>query len=966
MKDIKLNSKKIICFAMTLLVLAIVFGVVKAEPVKAATPNYQIRIMSSPPSSFETIPSSDITPKVGTGFYLLVYDKNRTTTMKSGELYAGNQKLFDSGNTSAINWFWNNEKYGVTKAGTLNFKAIITKRDGSKVTITKDVNITILTKYTVSYHANGGSGAPSSQTKEYGKTLTLSSTKPTRTGYDFQGWATSSTASSASYKAGGSYTDNKAVTLYAVWKLKEYKVTYNANGGSGAPSAQTKYHGKTLTLSSTKPTRTGYTFQGWATSSTASGAAYNAGGSYTDNKAVTLYAVWKLKEYKVAYHANGGSGVPLSQTKYHGKALTLSDTEPTRTGYIFQGWATSSTATSKEYSAGGSYTGNKAITLYAVWKLEPRRYTIAYNANGGKNPPFSQAKTHGETLILSNMIPTRTGYEFLGWAEDQEASSVAYNAGDKYEKDSDATLYAVWKLIEKQYEKSAADMRGPQEKTDGTIEWDCIWFGNYKQSADGNGGFKKKPIKWRVLSVSGNDAFLLADRSLDCKKYHETDESVTWETCTLRGWLNNEFINEAFSPDEQQAIQATHVVNEDNSEYGTEGGNDTTDRIYLLSIEEAGKPAHGFSSDYDADDAERCSKNTDYASEQGAHASEDSDYKGNGWWWLRSSGSPSNCAAYVNDDGYVYRNGDNVSYDCDAVRPVLHLNLESSCWSYAGMVSGKETVEEKVPTYKISYDANGGIGAPSPQTKLYDETLKLSGMIPTKAGFDFLGWSESKTAGIATYKAGDGYANNGSMTLYAVWKERSKADASQDQNAGTAKDEGKQRKEQTISASSKKLTYKGKTVALKAKTSGDGTLSYESSNKKVVTVSASGTVTPKECGSAKITIKAAETEEYKAQEKTITVKVTLKKPVLKLKGMGRSSVKASWKKVPGASGYKVYRYDTKKKKYVCVITKKTKQRSATARIAKKGKVYQFKMRAYRKVGKKTLYGPYSKIVKIRW
>ncbi len=147
--------------------------------------------------------------------------------------------------------------------------------------------------YTVSYDANGGSGAPASQTKTKDVALTLSSTKPTRTGYKFLGWAASKTATSAQYQPGGSYTANAAVTLYAVWKENDYTVSYDANGGTGAPAAQTKKHGTALTLSSTKPTRTGYMFLGWAASKTATSAQYQPGGSYTAHAAVTLYAVWK-------------------------------------------------------------------------------------------------------------------------------------------------------------------------------------------------------------------------------------------------------------------------------------------------------------------------------------------------------------------------------------------------------------------------------------------------------------------------------------------------------------------------------------------------------------------------------------------------------------------------------------------------------------------------------------------------
>ena len=146
--------------------------------------------------------------------------------------------------------------------------------------------------WTVSYDANGGSGAPSSQTKWRDETLTLSSTKPSRTGYSFQGWATSATGSS-SYQPGASYTSNSALTLYAVWKANTWTVKFDANGGSGAPANQTKTYGVDLTLSTTKPTRSLYNFLGWGTSSSSS-AIYQPGGKYTANADATLYAVWEL------------------------------------------------------------------------------------------------------------------------------------------------------------------------------------------------------------------------------------------------------------------------------------------------------------------------------------------------------------------------------------------------------------------------------------------------------------------------------------------------------------------------------------------------------------------------------------------------------------------------------------------------------------------------------------------------
>ena len=166
---------------------------------------------------------------------------------------------------------------------------------GGTMTVSKSYTIPALATYTVLYDANGGSDAPLSQKKYHGKNLTLRSTKPTRTGYTFKNWLSS--AQSKNYDPGDLYGYNASTTMKAQWTAITYTVKYNANGGSGAPSNQTKTYGKTLTLSSVKPTRESYSFLGWATSANATEAAYTSGASYEDNNNLTLYAVWEL-DYK--------------------------------------------------------------------------------------------------------------------------------------------------------------------------------------------------------------------------------------------------------------------------------------------------------------------------------------------------------------------------------------------------------------------------------------------------------------------------------------------------------------------------------------------------------------------------------------------------------------------------------------------------------------------------------------------
>ena len=166
----------------------------------------------------------------------------------------------------------------------------------------------------VTYNANGGSGAPAKQIKSYGKAITLSSNKPTRTGYTFQGWATSASASTPSYYPGSSYSGNTKLALYACWKRNTATIRYYANGGYNAPASQTKSYGVGMYLSSTAPWRDGYSFKGWSTNSNASTALYSSGAWFSDDSAlksysgavINMYAVWQ-KNQKPSNNNNSGN-----------------------------------------------------------------------------------------------------------------------------------------------------------------------------------------------------------------------------------------------------------------------------------------------------------------------------------------------------------------------------------------------------------------------------------------------------------------------------------------------------------------------------------------------------------------------------------------------------------------------------------------------------------------------------------
>ena len=292
-----------------------------------------------------------------------------------------------------------------------------------------------------------------------------------------------------------------------------------------------------------------------------------------------------------------------------------------------------------------------------------------------------------------------------------------------------------------------------------TVTWDCVWFGSYPQSEvtaedgavydklkkatnwddnndvviegtkyrrlkgedatratfdeegfyDWNGSyttyhyFKYEPIKWRVLNTDGKEAFLLADVVLDDQKYNTDFTNVTWETCSMRKWLNKQFINTAFSLGEKNAIPVKRIVNKDNIRYGTKGGENTSDKVFLLSESEVWNTeeaiGYGFSDDYEINDEARTSNFSTYAYAMGIEQSFEFYFDGAINWWLRSPGSYNGSAEIVCDDSTVGTSGGRVNYVTNGVRPALHLNLSSTqVYSYAGTVSSDGTIDE------VAYD----------------------------------------------------------------------------------------------------------------------------------------------------------------------------------------------------------------------------------------------------------------------
>lgn len=193
---------------------------------------------------------------------------------------------------------------------------------------------------------------------------------------------------------------------------------------------------------------------------------------------------------------------------------------------------------------------------------------------------------------------------------------------------------------------------------------DYVFFGAYEQ--DNNTANGKENIEWLVLEVKDGKALVTSKYALDCKPYNTSYTDVTWENCTLRRWLNNDFINAAFSAEEKSMIPTVTVSADNNPDYSTNPGNATQDQVFLLSVTEANKY-------FNSDSARQCEP-TDFAVANGAYVNSNN---GNCWWWLRSPGYGQRTAALVDLGGFVYERGNVVTYDNAAVRPALWIDLAS-------------------------------------------------------------------------------------------------------------------------------------------------------------------------------------------------------------------------------------------------------------------------------------------------
>ena len=619
--------------------------------------------------------------------------------------------------------------------------------------------------YTVKYNANGGSGAPSSQSMKHNKSLTVSTTVPTRTGYTFMGWATSSTSGEVKYAPGGTYKTNANVTLYAVWEkakdiptnLLSYDLTASITIKNApkvyklVPSAATKYRftasgsaGANVTIQNASGTAV-------ATFSGASSAAKEL--MLSDNQ--TYYIVVKpgtanatgsvnlniLRSYAITFDANGGAGAP-SETLYQfsGESVTLPETVPTGTplimtydfgdgrtteytiNAIFNAWTNNDYKTIERWYPEEEAAFSRSLTLFADWGY----------------PSLGAAGTY-ET-------PERDGLVFMGW-EDKNGYPV-----DWYTVPVESeTFIAVW--------TDAIPLEGIKI-TPRSMELEVGDKAQLMVSAIPSGAMLPE-----VTFESSNPVSVTVSASGEVEVLAPGVSTIT--ASTTDGLFSAQAVITVGEP----IFTLTYDLN------GGSGNAPPAETVYY------GDP-------YFAPNA----------------IPERTGYRFLGW----SEAPDAEMPQFFPGESAV---------------------IERSMTLYA--------VWEKA-TYPVVYDACGGENAPEAQIKVYGETLTLSSTAPTRSDYAFAGWALQPMASAADYHPGDAYTANAPLTLYALWRAHA---------TGV-----------TLNYPVLVLTEGGeKTLkaTLQPAEAAGGTLLWTSSNEAIATV-AGGKVTGHSVGSAVITCAVAE------------------------------------------------------------------------------------------------------------
>ncbi len=602
-----------------------------------------------------------------------------------------------------------------------------------------------VTKYSISYNANGGNNAPSTQTVPDYRYVKLSTAKPTKESATFKHWK--DTSGSATYNPGDRVLLSSNLTLQAVWEDEQpttITVSYDKNGGDTAPASHNiSVSGGNLT--SDLPTYTDHTFVHWNTRADDSGTSYSPGQKVNFTSDTKLYAIWAAvpTTVRITYYANGGQNAPASHTISASGGNLTSDV-PTRSNHAFVHWNTNSGDTGTSYSPGQKVNFASDTKLYAIW--HENTIAITFDANKGSGAPNIQQFGVETGGTIPATIPTRDKHDFLGWSTDKNAAEGPYQPGQSNVVFSaPTTLYAIWR-------EQTIDITFEANKGSGAPGKQTIG------KATGGNLTTAKPTRANHTFAHWNTS---AD---DSGTSYNPGQKVTFSSnTTLYAIWNENTIQVSYNANDGVGAPAAHSIGVVN------GGNlSTTVPTYNgYDFVHWNTKADNTGTSYNPGQKVTFSSNTTlYAiwNEKTITVSFDANEGMNApasqTIGVVKGGNLT--TAKPTRDNYVFVHWNTKADDSGtSYNPGQKVIFTDTTKLYAIWSLHART---------ITFDANGGTSSIALITKPYDEDINYSDITASRDGYSFVGWLTAISAPALINKSADSiYSSNEDITLHAAW-----------------------------------------------------------------------------------------------------------------------------------------------------------------------------------------------------
>lgn len=302
-----------------------------------------------------------------------------------------------------------------------------------------------INSYQLSFNLNGGESSPiPNQTIIYDD-LAIEPPEPTRTGYTFKEWNTNQLGTGTVWNFTSSRMPANNVILYAQWQINAYVVSFDLNGGDSAPISNQSIDFNALITKPTDPTRIGYTFNGWGTTSLVNATIWNFTADRMPANNLTLYAQWNINTYSVDFNLNGGDSAAIPTQQIDFNELVIEPTDPQRDGYTFKGWSISRVALNNMWNFNSDRMPANNLTLYAQWSINT--YEVTFDLNGGDSEEIAvQPVVYLELINEPQPAPSRIGHTFIGWGVSATDELTLWDFNVDTMPSRNLILYAHWQI----------------------------------------------------------------------------------------------------------------------------------------------------------------------------------------------------------------------------------------------------------------------------------------------------------------------------------------------------------------------------------------------------------------------------------------------------------------------------------------------------------------------------------------